>query len=205
MTNGIPARRITYTTYGITALILLLTFVFGSTQTMMVNGENFTDSFWLRITDMFVNSSLLFTCSCSRSSSLWSDTLLQKGTRKMMFRKRERRKVPILNTTSTADISFMLLIFFLVASSMDLDKGLSRQLPAIDKTKTPPAAVDSRKVMRIVIDAKNQVTLDGKAVTMKELLQRATLLIKLTERGILSSYRVAVTLHTILISTCKTN
>ena len=59
MTNGIPARRITYTTYGITALILLLTFVFGSTQTMMVNGENFTDSFWLRITDMFVNSSLL--------------------------------------------------------------------------------------------------------------------------------------------------
>ena len=91
----------------------------------------------------------------------------------MMFRKRERRKVPILNTTSTADISFMLLIFFLVASSMDLDKGLSRQLPAIDKTKTPPA-VDSRKVMRIVIDAENQVTLDGKAITMKELLQRTT-------------------------------
>ena len=75
----------------------------------------------------------------------------------MMFRKRERRKVPILNTTSTADISFMLLIFFLVASSMDLDKGLSRQLPAIDKTKTPPAAVDSRKVMRIVIDAEIQL------------------------------------------------
>lgn len=101
----------------------------------------------------------------------------------MMFRKRERRKVPILNTTSTADISFMLLIFFLVASSMDLDKGLSRQLPAIDKTKTPPAAVDSRKVMRIVIDAENQVTLDGKAVTMKELLQRATQFIQTNGKG----------------------
>ena len=123
----------------------------------------------------------------------------------MMFRKRERRKVPILNTTSTADISFMLLIFFLVASSMDLDKGLSRQLPAIDKTKTPPAAVDSRKVMRIVIDEKNQVTLDGKAVTMMSSYSAQHSLFKLTERGILSSYRVAVTLHTILISTCKTN
>jgi len=77
----------------------------------------------------------------------------------------------------------MLLIFFLVASSMDLDKGLSRQLPAIDKTKTPPAAVDSRKVMRIVIDAKNQVTLDGKAVTMKELLQRAIQLIQTNGKG----------------------
>ena len=92
----------------------------------------------------------------------------------MMFRKKERRKVPILNTTSTADISFMLLIFFILASSMDLDKGLSRQLPAIDKTKTPPTAVDSKKVIRLVIDAKNQVTLDGKSVTMKEILQRAT-------------------------------
>ena len=45
-----------------------------------------------------------------------------------MFERR-RKKVPGLNTTSTADISFMLLIFFLVTSSMDTDKGLPRQLP----------------------------------------------------------------------------
>jgi biopolymer transport protein ExbD len=43
--------------------------------------------------------------------------------------------VPSLNTTSTADISFMLLIFFLVVSSMDIDKGLERLLPAIDNTE----------------------------------------------------------------------
>ena len=42
-----------------TALILVLTFIFGSTQAMIVNGQNFTDGFWLRMTDMFVNSSLL--------------------------------------------------------------------------------------------------------------------------------------------------
>ena len=101
----------------------------------------------------------------------------------MMFRKKERRKVPGLNTTSTADISFMLLILFLVASSMDLDKGVSRRLAAIDKTKTPPAAVDSKRVIRIAINAENQVTLDGKAVTMKELLQRATLLIQTNGKG----------------------
>lgn len=41
----------------------------------------------------------------------------------MMFRRKEKRSVPGLNTTSTADISFMLLILFLVASSMDLDRG----------------------------------------------------------------------------------
>ena len=41
-----------------------------------------------------------------------------------MFAKR-RHQVPGLNTTSTADISFMLLIFFLVTTNMDVDKGLT--------------------------------------------------------------------------------
>ena len=95
----------------------------------------------------------------------------------MIFRKRERRKVPGLNTTSTADISFMLLILFLVASSMDLDKGVSRKLAAIDKTKTPPAAVDSKRVIRIAINAENQVTLDGKPTTMEYFKQRTMQLI----------------------------
>lgn len=59
VTNGIPARKITYATYGVTALLLVLTFVFGSTQSMLVNGQTFADSFWLRMSDMFVNTSLL--------------------------------------------------------------------------------------------------------------------------------------------------
>ena len=49
-----------------------------------------------------------------------------------MIIKRRHHSVPGLNTTATADISFMLLIFFLVASSMDLDKGLARVLPPVD-------------------------------------------------------------------------
>ena len=40
--------------------------------------------------------------------------------------------MPVLNTTATADISFMLLTFFLVTTSMDVDRGLVRQLPAVD-------------------------------------------------------------------------
>lgn len=40
-----------------------------------------------------------------------------------------KKKVPGLNTSSTADISFMLLIFFLITTSMDTDMGLSRRLP----------------------------------------------------------------------------
>ena len=50
-----------------------------------------------------------------------------------MFLRRRHREVPGLNTTSTADISFMLLVFFLVTSSMDSDKGLGRKLPPVDE------------------------------------------------------------------------
>lgn len=39
------------------------------------------------------------------------------------------KKVPEINSSSMADISFMLLIFFLVATTMDTDKGLFRMLP----------------------------------------------------------------------------
>lgn len=45
----------------------------------------------------------------------------------MNFR-RGKREVPGLNTTSTADISFILLVFFLVISSMDSTKGVFKQL-----------------------------------------------------------------------------
>ena len=44
-----------------------------------------------------------------------------------MLIRRKQHETPGLNTTSTADISFMLLIFFLVTTSMDVDKGLLRQ------------------------------------------------------------------------------
>ena len=40
-----------------------------------------------------------------------------------------KRKCPEVNSSSTADIAFLLLIFFLITTSMDTDRGLTRQLP----------------------------------------------------------------------------
>jgi len=51
-----------------------------------------------------------------------------------MMLRRKRHKVPELNMVATADISFMLLIFFLVTTSMDTDRGLQRKLPPMDNT-----------------------------------------------------------------------
>ena len=38
---------------------------------------------------------------------------------------RKKRAVPGINSSSTADIAFMLLIFFLITTSMDTDRGLA--------------------------------------------------------------------------------
>ena len=58
---------------------------------------------------------------------------------------KKKRKVPGLNASSTADISFILLIFFLITTSMDTDMGLARRLPQPPDANTvqrlPPATL----------------------------------------------------------------
>ena len=89
--------------------------------------------------------------------------------------KRRKHIVPALNTTSTADISFMLLIFFLVASSMDVDKGLLRQLPPPD-TKEEPVEVDVSKerLMELKITSDNRLLLDDQPVEVSGLRNRVS-------------------------------
>ena len=69
-----------------------------------------------------------------------------------MIKRNKRRLVPSLNTTSTADISFMLLIFFLVTTSMDLDKGLRRVLPPVDNQQQQQETnIDKDKLMACLL------------------------------------------------------
>ena len=89
-----------------------------------------------------------------------------------MFRKRFRQQIPELNTTSTADISFMLLIFFLVTSSMDTDKGLLRQLPPLQEEEVKPNDVQKEHVMSVTLDASDQLACDGTLLTPAQLTER---------------------------------
>jgi len=86
-----------------------------------------------------------------------------------MFRRRRFEQIPELNTSSTADISFMLLIFFLVTSSMDTDKGLLRQLPPLPQEQIPPTDVRKDHVMQVTLDAHDQLAVDGTLITPQQL------------------------------------
>ena len=46
-----------------------------------------------------------------------------------------KRKVPGINASSTADISFILFIFFLITTSMDTDRGLQDDCRHLLKTQ----------------------------------------------------------------------
>lgn len=91
-----------------------------------------------------------------------------------MLIKRRKHSVPSLNTTSTADISFMLLTFFLVTSSMDVDKGLVRQLPPLDKEEQTDEAKDVSKenTLSFSITAQNEVMLNDKPVAVADIRRR---------------------------------
>jgi len=81
----------------------------------------------------------------------------------MFIKRQKKHDVPGLNTTSTADISFMLLIFFLVTSSMYTDRGLNRLLPTWNKENkaTEPTSVDRDMLMTIRIDSTGQLFVDS--------------------------------------------
>lgn len=89
----------------------------------------------------------------------------------MLFQKK-KRSVPQLNASSTADISFVLLILFLVTTSMDVDKGLHRQLPPLQPEKEKPQQVDKSRIMTLHIDNRNNLTCNGDKVHIGSLRQK---------------------------------
>ena len=93
-----------------------------------------------------------------------------------MLIRRKQHETPGLNTTSTADISFMLLIFFLVTTSMDVDKGLLRQLPSPEpqKKEQQQSVVDKANLMELRLTAGDTLLVNGKPMQVS-LLKEETI------------------------------
>ena len=88
-----------------------------------------------------------------------------------MIIRRKKRQVPGLNTASTADISFMLLIFFLVTTSMDVDKGLFRVLPSPEpqKLEQQETTVDKSTLLALHVTAQNKLLVNDKPQNVNKL------------------------------------
>lgn len=106
-----------------------------------------------------------------------------------------RRKVPGLNATSTADISFILLVFFLVISSMDSNKGITKQLPPAEKNNVEQSVteMDRKNVLDIAIAGKGCILVDGKQTDGTKLKEKVVNFVKNCKQR--SSHVVNITMQ----------
>ncbi len=92
----------------------------------------------------------------------------------------KKRKIGEINSSSMADIAFLLLIFFLVTTSMSTSTGLSRRLPPPlpDNQEVPPVDVNKRNLFQVKINSMNELQVQGELMDLKDLRARAKEFIK---------------------------
>jgi biopolymer transport protein ExbD len=86
----------------------------------------------------------------------------------MAKRKREAGEI---NAGSMADIAFLLLIFFLVTTTMDIDSGLLRRLPPMpdERQKQDDAKINRRNIMVVLLNSRDHLSVAGQLMDIKSL------------------------------------
>ena|SRR5690554_2080545 len=83
-----------------------------------------------------------------------------------------RRSSPEVNAGSMADIAFLLLIFFLVTTTIEKDSGIARQLPPINEDITPPI-IRERNLFIVNVNRNDQLMVEDELMELKDLRQAA--------------------------------
>jgi biopolymer transport protein ExbD len=89
-----------------------------------------------------------------------------------MARSRSRKPLPEINSGSMADIAFLLLIFFLVTTTMDQEFGLPRELPRKIEEQIPPPPVKERNVLLVYVNRNNDLLVNNEYGDIKSLKER---------------------------------
>ena len=86
-----------------------------------------------------------------------------------------KRKVPDINSSSTADIAFLLLIFFLITTSMDTDRGLARLLPPPpeDEKNENTDKIKERNILQVYLNKDDALMCGNDYIGVDQLRQKA--------------------------------
>ena len=84
------------------------------------------------------------------------------------------KKVPEIPSASLADIAFMLLIFFLVTTTMDIDSGLERRLPPwADQSESDEQQINERNVFIVLVNKNNELLVENEYTDIGSLREKA--------------------------------
>ncbi len=84
-----------------------------------------------------------------------------------------KRAAPEVNAGSMADIAFLLLIFFLVTTTIEKDKGILRSLPPIDDSQTEPPIIKQKNLFTILVNRDDRLLVEEELMDIKDLKQAA--------------------------------
>jgi hypothetical protein len=85
-----------------------------------------------------------------------------------------KRSAPEVNAGSMADIAFLLLIFFLVTTTIETDSGIIRKLPPIQDEQDPPP-LKERNIFIVLINSNGDLLVEDEPMKLKDLKQAAVL------------------------------
>lgn len=85
----------------------------------------------------------------------------------------QQRITAEVNAGSMADIAFLLLIFFLVSTTIDVDKGLTVKLPILPEGPVPTSEINQRNVLNILINSKDDVMVNNELTELAALQKLA--------------------------------
>jgi biopolymer transport protein ExbD len=83
-----------------------------------------------------------------------------------------RRATQEINAGSMADIAFLLLIFFLVTTTMDVDTGISRKLPPPLRGDEKPPDINERNIFTVLVNSRDKLMVEGKPCDIRMLRER---------------------------------
>ena len=90
-----------------------------------------------------------------------------------MMKRKAKGKVPEINASSMADISFLLLAFFLMTTTMDVDTGIARRLPPpVPPTEEPPD-IKERNILAVNINKNDWIMVNDKPMDIRLLKDEA--------------------------------
>jgi len=79
------------------------------------------------------------------------------------------RETPEISAGSMADIAFLLLIFFLVTTTMDVDSGIVRKLPPPLQDNVEPPKINQRNIYTVLINSADMILVNGEPGSIKTL------------------------------------
>ena len=82
------------------------------------------------------------------------------------------RKSPEVNAGSMADIAFLLLIFFLVTTTIETDSGINRKLPPMEDVIDPPI-IKERNIFTVVVNKNNDILVEEKPMQLRDVRSAA--------------------------------